>query len=187
MSVHKITWMLAAALLAAGCGHDSTTPSATVDASEMPADQVLFGLHHVMTKDGVRTAVLDSDTAYMKDEGRTFDLRVVRLRFFNESGQESGTLTSRTGEYNADTGVFVARGNAVLVTQGQQGPRRLESEELHYDTRRDQLWSDLPFTLTEGGRVSRGTSFRTDSRFENWTVTQPKTTGGLPQDGKPGP
>jgi LPS export ABC transporter protein LptC len=180
--MRRIFIPMLAALLAA-CGNESTTPAPVTDASELPADNIIQGLRHVMTKDGVRTGVLNSDTAYLYETGRRLDLRDVRLEFFNEVGAQTGTLTSETGEYDVGTGSFVARGNVVLITQGQDGERRLETEELHYDVPGDRLWSDQPFVLNQNGRVTRGTSFRSDARFQSWSVTEARTEGGLPNAG----
>lgn len=169
--------------LTAACGSQSTTPSAVADAVHLPADQVIYGLRHNMTKEGIRTGVLTGDTAYVYESERRLDLRGVRLQFFNDSGRETGTLTSKTGDYNISTGAFVARDDVVLITEGPEGSRRLETEELHYDVQGDQLWSDMAFQLTENGRTTRGTSFRSDSRFRTWSVTNARTEGGLPQSG----
>lgn len=169
-------------VLVAACGEESTTPPAGVQTPDLPADQVLFDLSHVMTKDGVRVAVLDADTAYLFEEGRRFDLVGVRLRFFAEDGSEAGVLTSRTGEYDLEEEQFIARGDAVLVTQGAEGERRLETEELYYHVPGDRLWSETPFVMTEGTRVTRGASFHTDGRFGTWEVVGAETEGGLPSD-----
>ncbi len=171
--------IFAAALLGA-CADDSTTPSATANVEELPTDDVVYGIHQVMTKDGVRTGVMDSDTAYMQESGEHLDLRGVHITFYNEVGVQSGTLTSRTGDYDMNSGAFVARGNAVLVTQGAD-PRRIESEELHYDVKGDRLWTDKPFVMRQGDQVTRGQNFRSDSKFQNFTVTGATTTGGLPK------
>lgn len=177
--MREIRYLLLAVLLAA-CKSESVTPSAVAGA-QLPSDDVIYGLHHVMTKAGVQTGVLDGDTAYLRESGQKFDLRGVRLRFFNASGAESGTLTAKTGEYSTGTGSFVARGNAVLVTQGPNGTRRVVTDELHYDTKTDQLWSDKPFVMTEGGRETRGRNFRSDSKFQTFSVSGARTSGGLPQ------
>lgn len=172
--------LLAAAL--AGCGDEATTPQAVADAAELPADQVIYQTRHVMTKDGVRAAVLEGDTAYLREADGWLDLVGVRLQFFGENGAESGLLTSDTGEYNLREGSFVARGNAVLVTYGQNGQQRvLQTEELHYDVPGDQLWSEVPFVLEEGGRTTRGTKFRSDSQFQTWSVSGATTEGGAAQ------
>ena len=175
------TLMLGATL--AACGNESTTPAPVTDVSELPADNIIEGLRHVMTKDGVRTGILNGDTAYMYEVGRRLDLRGVELEFFNESGARSGTLTSESGEYEISTGAFVARGDVVLVTDTPEGRRRLETEELHYDVQGDRLWSDVDFVLNQDGRVTRGTSFTSDARFQTWTVQGARTEGGLPETG----
>ena len=176
----RIPVILALLVLAAGCGAESTTPAAVADASQLPADQVIFGLRHNMTKDGIRTGILHSDTAFLFEAGRKLDLRTVNLLFYSEIGRETGNLNSKTGEYEIATGNFVARGGVVLVTQGPNGSRRLETDELHYDVRGDRLWSDKAFTLRENGRTTTGNSFRTDARFRNWEVSGARTEGGLP-------
>lgn len=175
-------WMLILAPLL-GCGSQATTPSAAVEATELPADQVIYTLNHVMTKNGVRTAVLNSDTAYLYEDGRRFDLMGVELQFFTETGAESGVLTSTTGEYNLANGLFIARGDVVLITQTPEGSRRLETEQLHYDVTGDRLWSELPFVLVENGRTTRGSSFRSDASFKTWEITGGRTEGGLQTGG----
>ena len=152
------------------CSREATTPAAGVEQADLPADQIVYGLRHNMTNEGVRKAVLLSDTAYVREDGRRFDLVDVDLDFFDENGKPSGDLTSKTGEYQISTGSFVARGNVVLITHGPKGPRRLETEELHYDPANNQIWSDKAFVLREGGQVSRGASFRSDTEFKNFTI-----------------
>jgi LPS export ABC transporter protein LptC len=186
MKMRFVGLALFASLALAACQGESTSPAAVADAAELPADQVIYGLRHNMSKDGIRTGVLRSDTAFLFEAGRKLDLRAVELRFYGDTGAETGKLTSRTGEYDIATGSFVARGDAVLITQGPEGERRLETEELHYDVRRDELWSDAPFVLRENGRVTEGQSFRSDSRFRTWSVSGARTEGGLPQNATTG-
>jgi LPS export ABC transporter protein LptC len=174
---------LTLALAFAACGSESTTPAPVADGAELPADNIIQGLRHVMTKEGVRTGVLNGDTAYMYEVGRRLDLRGVELEFFTESGMRSGTLTSETGEYDIGSGSFVARGNVVLLTESPEGRRRLETEELHYDVQGDRLWSDVPFVLEQNGRTTRGESFTSDASFQSWTVKGARTEGGLPESG----
>jgi LPS export ABC transporter protein LptC len=179
MVTSRILATVALLAVLAGCGRESTTPGAIADAADLPADNVIHGLTHRVTRDGVRTALLQGDTAYLYESDRRFDIEGVNLTFFHESGQESGTLTSSTGEYRMGTGAFIARGNVVLITRGEQGTRRVETEELHYDVQGDQIWSDVDFVMREGGRTTRGTSFRSDTRFESWTIDEARTEGGV--------
>jgi LPS export ABC transporter protein LptC len=180
MRIQQLFTVVLVALLA-GCGSESTTPGAIANIGELPADNVIHDLTHRMSRDGIRSAELQSDTAYYFDAERRFDLQAVNLVFYHETGQQSGTLNSLTGEYRVGTGAFIARGSVVLITQGDQGPRRVETEELHYDVAGDQIWSDVPFVMTEAGRTTRGSSFSTDTRFERWTIEAARTEGGAAQ------
>jgi LPS export ABC transporter protein LptC len=173
--------VLLVALLGA-CGSDSTTPSASADAFDLPADQVLYHVQHVVTNAGVKTALLNGDTALVYEQARRFDLTGVELLFFNEQGVQIGSLTSRSGEYQPSAGVFVARDNVVLVTDGPNGERRLETENLHYDIKGDLLRSETPFVFHEDGRTSRGTSFTSNSKFTTWEVTGARTQGEVSGD-----
>jgi LPS export ABC transporter protein LptC len=177
----KLCIVIVLAAGAAACGSQTTTPSAVTDAEGLPADNVILGVEHNMTNEGIRTGVLHSDTAFLYESSRRMDLRGVRIQFYGDTGVETGTLTSTTGEYDVGTGSFVARGDVVLITDGPDGERRLETEELHYDVERDRLWSDVPFVMREGGAITRGTSFRSDSQFRTWSVTGAETEGGIPQ------
>jgi LPS export ABC transporter protein LptC len=169
-------------MMLVACQQISTTPSEITNA-DMQADAVAYGVKHVMTRNGVRVSELRADTAFQASTGHSMNLQGVRLTFFTENGIEGGNLTSRAGEYNLETGQFTALGDVVLVTTGPTGTRRLQSELLNYDLKTDEIWTDSRFTLTEGSRVTRGTSFRSDGKFENWTVRNAETEGGLPIEG----
>lgn len=170
--------VLLMAVSIAACKDETTAPGTLIDDAGLPADQIMYQLRHVMTNNGVRTALLVSDSAYVRDADRRLDLLGVDLDFFDTNGRSSGKLTSETGEYDIGSGSFVARGGVVLITTGARGQRRLETEELHYDRDADQLWSDVPFVLTENGQTTRGTSFRSDSEFRNFTIQGAQ--GGIP-------
>jgi LPS export ABC transporter protein LptC len=168
--------------LLAGCQESSTTPLASTDADSVPAQQVYYGVHHVMTRDGIRSSVLDGDTAYLHEGSETLFLAGVRLTFFTETGALSGTLTSRKGDYDVAGGLFVARDDVVLVTHGADGERRIETDVLSYQVKTDELWSDRPFVMRHGGRTTRGSEFRSDGKFSSWSMSDAQTTGGLPAE-----
>ncbi|MDP9347933.1 MAG: LPS export ABC transporter periplasmic protein LptC [Gemmatimonadota bacterium] len=180
----KLTLLLGGALLLAGCREATTMPTRKDTLAELNVDQVLYGTLHVITRKGVRKANLHADTAYFKDVDSRVDLRGMRLEFFNEqTGAVSGTLSSRTGEYDMRTGAMIARGKAVLKVQGPEGERSVESEELHYDVQADRIWSGKPTVMREGGRTVHGASFESDTRFQNLTVQRAKVSGPAPSGG----
>jgi LPS export ABC transporter protein LptC len=166
----------------AACGGEGVSPTSGGDLAELPADQVLYSLRHSMTSEGVRRATLVSDTGFVRQLDREVDLVGVHLTLFDLQGEEQAVLTAETGKMNHQTGEMVARGSVVLLAQGPEGTRRLETEELHFDLHGDRMWSDVNVVMRERGRTMHGTSFRSDGRFENVRVTEARTVGGLPGD-----
>jgi LPS export ABC transporter protein LptC len=168
MSIRSM-FMLAGALSLAAC-QPATTMPAGQPIGDMPADQIIYGLTNEITAEGVRTAFLRGDSAYVLEDGRRLELQGVSLEFYDEMGKRAGELTSISGEYTAGSGLFIARGQVVLITEGERGPRRLETEELHYDPNMQQISSPVPFVMREAGETSSGQSFRSDTQFRNVTI-----------------
>lgn len=170
--------LAALALLAGACRQQATQPATTgKDSVAATADQIVFGMQQKVTNEGVRKADLRSDTAFTRPNDPVVRLRGVRLVFFDENGKQSGQLTSRTGEYNSREGTMIARGNAVLILSGEKGPRTIRTEELHYETKADRVWSDKATTMAEAGQTYNGNSFQSDTKFTNVTVQQLRTSG----------
>lgn len=169
-------------VLLAGCGQDTTTPAGRAETFDLPADQVGYQIRHNFTNDGIRRAVMTADTAYTHENSRTVDLVRVRVTFYNEVGEVAGTVNSKKGEYDMENSVFIARDSVVLTSDGEDGQRKLTTEELNYNIQGDELWSDTDFVLEENGRVSRGSTFRSDSNLETWTVRGAQTTGEIDDD-----
>jgi LPS export ABC transporter protein LptC len=174
----NIFWMLVLVAVA-GCRDGATTPSPAATPEEMRADQILYGMQHRMSHEGIQRALMYGDTAYVLQGGGNIDVVGVRMIFFDEQGRETGNLTSQTGTYQLRAGTMVAQGNVILNTRGEGGERILETEQLHFDINGDRLWSDQAVVMREGGREIRGTSFQSDGRFQNVTVTRAQT-GGAP-------
>lgn len=179
-SVRFLAPFALAALVA--CGQESTSPAAVGETPELPADVVIYNVYHMMTRNGIRSSILDADSAYQREESQALDLMGVRLTFYAENGAETGTLTSRSGTYSLGTGEFAARDSVVLITRTPSGgTRRIESESLNYNVKNDLLWSDGAFVMREGGRTTRGTSFRSEGHTGAVVVTNAETEGGIPE------
>lgn len=161
-----------AAASALACSDVQQPPIAADVTALDSADQVMFGSRTLLTRDGVRTGELLSDTVLVFDEGTRFELRGVRAEFFTESGVLRGTLTSREGTYNTATGVVEARGDAVVVTTDG---KRLTSPELRYLAAEDLIRSDSAFVLTEPGNRVEGVGFTSDPALRRVRIFE--TTG----------
>jgi LPS export ABC transporter protein LptC len=176
MGLRKVAWTMAACAALAGC-KAPPAPMGPV-AADADATQRTYGMNLKLTENGVLKADLYGDTAYTKPNTEITELTGVKLTFYDSEGKKPGKLTSRTGEYNASTGVMVARGNVILITHNDKGEQRIiKSEELHYDQRGDRVWSDRETIIDEAGRHAVTDGFTSDTRFTNMRGKNAKSTG----------
>lgn len=178
--------LLALLAAAAACDRPATEPGQQGSRIEATADQVIYGLRHRMTEQGIRKLDLYADTAYTQPDDPNVDLIGVRLTFYDDTGRQSGTLTSRTGTYDLRTETMVAEGDVVLAIEQEGRTRVIETEELHMERRSDRIWSPVATVMREGGQTYRGTSFESDLDFENLTVDELRTSD-IPTRGAAGP
>jgi LPS export ABC transporter protein LptC len=157
----------AAALFAAACSGSPQEP-VPGDFHELPADNVMANVVFRPTSDGVRSAVLRSDTVFVYDDSAEYKLVGVDLEMYDENGRMTATLTSQRGSFNTATELMVALGDVVLITLEEE--RRIETEELHYDPTNRRVWSDVPTVMYDENGPQRGTSFRADDQFRNVTI-----------------
>jgi LPS export ABC transporter protein LptC len=137
------------------------------------ADQVLDSVYHVVTKDGMRQSIVEADTAYYYEASKIFELRHLKVTFFNVNGGQTSTLTSREGTYQVGLGKMEARGG--VVVRSVDG-RSLFTELLKYDQGGNELSTDQPFTFTGPTANGSGVGFVSDPDFRNVTGTQGRGT-----------
>ena len=160
----------------AGC-EEAPMPAAPV-ADQADDSQRTFGMNLKLTEGGILKADLYGDTAYTRPNTEVTEIRGVKLTFYDAEGKKPGKLTSKTGEYDARTGIMIARGSVVLVTHNEKGQERIiKSEELHYDQRGDRVWSDRETIIDEAGRHAVSDGFTSDTRFTNMRGKNAKSTG----------
>jgi LPS export ABC transporter protein LptC len=160
--------------VAVGACDSGIKPTATITAADT-ADQVLLGMSHYVTDDGILRAHLRADTAYFYSATQTAELRGVHITFYDSRGAEMSTLVSREGIYRWRTGDMEARRNVLVVrTDGAT----LRTEVLRYSQARNQVSSDLPFVFDEPNRHIEGAGFTSDPDFKVVTAIRPKGTGG---------
>lgn len=168
-------WGLLAAVLAAaplaGCGDVGARPGPVVAAADT-ADQTLFGVRHYITRDGVQRSLVEADTAYYYEPSQTFELRVVKVTFYDAQGEATSTLTSREGTYQTMTGVMQGRGK--VVVRSADGLRTLRSEKLDYDPGKNEISTDQPYVYDQGSNHLEGSGFTSDPNFQRMTTSNPR-------------
>ncbi len=170
MSVRTPLILATLSLALGACGEESEAPLVAEEILRLETDQVVLGLEHYMTTDGVRRAHLLADTAFFLQDENSVDLRSVQLTFYETSGSVTSILTAETGTYDWETGDMVARGN-VVVLDPEEG-RRIETSVMHYARERDRIWSDQATTMHEpDGTVVEGTAFESDASLDQVDLT----------------
>ena len=180
-SCRKTTGLLTL-LLAIGlsqCTQESSRTDIDTALREIKADYVIFGLTDYLTRDGVREALVEADTAYFYRDSTAVILQGnVRLRAYNrESGTERALVTADKGRLDTTNNSMIARGNAILLVEPDG--RRIESSELNYNPSRDAISSDSSTTLYEGEMIVEGTGFDADLNFVNVRIRNGRTRGGV--------
>ena len=169
-------WLLAlvGALGATLACRDGTRATATITPADT-ADQVLVGMSHYVTADGVQRARVRADTGYFYSSTQTATLRTVHITFYNAEGAESSSLTAREGMYHWRTGDMEARGDVVVVTTDG---RTLRTEQLGYSEARNAVTADGPFVFDGPNRHVEGEGFTSDPDFKDVVAKHPKGSGG---------
>jgi lipopolysaccharide export system protein LptC len=168
------------ACFALGCQEEVVRPSVTLEASDT-ADQVLYGMEHYVTDQGLRRSLVEADTAYVYQNTQMVEMRGVKVTFYSPAGEITSTVTADSGTYLTRDGSMHARGNVVAVTPDG---RTLRSEELKYDSRSQKISSDKPFVYDRADQHLEGNGFTSDPDFRNVVTRQPR--GGQRPNAKPG-
>jgi LPS export ABC transporter protein LptC len=167
------------------CEDEGARPTTTITATDS-ADQVLEGFSHYVTKDGVRRSRVEADTAFFYENTQVTQLKKIRVVFFDTQGEESSTLTAKSGTYRWQDGSMEAAGTVVVVSPDG---RRLATETLKYDNAANTISTNVHFTFDRGTEHLEGNSFRSDPDFKNVVTDRPRGTAGdgilLPGQDKP--
>jgi LPS export ABC transporter protein LptC len=92
----------------------------------------------------------------------------VRMEVYTDLGAVRVTVTSDRGRLDSATQGMHALGNVVLIVP--DGNRRVESAELYYEPTDERIWSDSATVYRRDGQVTRGSCFKSDLKFTNYTV-----------------
>lgn len=161
-----------ALLFGAGCGDRDDPPIAEAAIANMGADQVMFGIEHYITTNGIVRGLLRADTAFMYEDSALVRVRPVNLTLYNEQGEVAGIVTAQAGRLDTRTQDMIATGN--VVVESEERGQRIETEELHFEPNRDRVWSEVATTLHREGTTLHGTGFTSNTRLTDTRLTQPR-------------
>lgn len=153
--------------VSSACGDTQGPPVTSRPLLPDSAEQMLFGIELTLTDEGIRRAIVKSDTLFTYDDNTREELRKVTARFYTTAGEQQAVLTSEQASHSSRLGTMEARGNVVVISS--EG-KRLDSPHLKYDPSRNEISSDSAFTLTEGERVTKGVGFVSNPEMTNMRI-----------------
>ncbi len=170
--------VLAAGLLLTACAESPPGMVVDPDLEAIEADYIIFGLTNYLTREGIREAVVEADTALVFQDSTIVLLRgnVKLTAYHEELGTEKAIVTSDRGRLHTSTNELFAEGNAVLLIQADG--RRIESSELSYMPDDNEIRSDSATVMYDGDTIVEGTSFTSDLNFERVVILNGRTRGG---------
>jgi LPS export ABC transporter protein LptC len=163
---------VAAVILAAlslNCSGAERPPTAASPADT--ADQVVFGLKHQITIDGVLRNRVEAETAYFYQSSQKASMRHVKVTFYSPEGKVTSTVTGQSGLYDWRTSNMEARGHVVAVTPDH---RRLTTSILSYDRQSGNIMGPEAFVFDAPERHLEGQGFTSDVDFKNVLTQKPK-------------
>ena len=160
--------LAALALGAAACDDTPQAPQAPPEVLEMQADMIGYDTDTYVNVDGIRSAKILSDSAFYFNDSSAVHMHGVEMEIYTDEGAVRATVTAERARYDRNTQGMHALGNVVLVMP--QDDRRVESPELWYEPNEERIWSDSASTYHRNGQITRGTCFRSDMTFQNFTV-----------------
>jgi LPS export ABC transporter protein LptC len=155
------------------CGRMEQPPTARTDADS--ADQVGYGVTHILTSDGVRRMRLEAESVYAYAGPQRHELFGIKVTFFDPNGVETSTLTAREGTYEWRSGNMEARGDVVTISPDG---RRLETSILQYDRATDRIVGPADFRWRTPEQDVEGEGFTTDPELRNVETTRLRGTLG---------
>jgi LPS export ABC transporter protein LptC len=142
-----------------GGGRDAI---AEVQEAADSADQLMIGLSHYITNEGVRQAYLEADTAFVYETSGRIELKTIRVTFFAQNGAQTSVLTGREGTYQMRSQDMEARGDVVVImTDGA----RLTTSVLRYHPANNEVTTDRHYVYESAERHVEGDGFTSDPAF----------------------
>lgn len=157
--------------VATGCAERGVAPSAVATADS--ADQVMAGMGHTITRDGIKSTYLEADSAWVFQSREVTEMKSIRVTFYSTNGAVRSVITADSGSYEMRSGTLDARGNVVAVTPPPDSGT-LKTEHLLFDRATNRITSDTSYSYTSRRGNGSGASFETDPDFRRFRSWQPK-------------
>lgn len=91
----------------------------------------------------------------------------VHMITFSENGKDNGEIMSEFAIYYVEKDLWELRNN--VVANNPDG-KKIETELLYWDQEKKEIYSDAFVKITEDDMITKGTGFKSDEAFEEWSL-----------------
>ena len=93
----------------------------------------------------------------------------MEVYFYNDSSDLQSTLMANNASIDEDKKIMLAENNVVLTSSDD---KKLETEELVWDEKKDKIYTDKKVKITTGKEVVYGEGFTSNSDFSQYSITK---------------
>lgn len=169
------------ALIIAACGDLNTEkPPAQLPSVGLP-DQVMTNAEIYLTADGFRKATIKSESLKVYSRVDTTLMYVVKVMFFDTTGEHTSTLTSDSAWVSQRANRMTVIGHVVGSTTNN---RKILADSLRWDARSEQIVTEGYVEIYRGEDILKGEGLETDQRLEQVIIKRnPRGTFNEPDRG----
>ncbi|WP_242926313.1 LPS export ABC transporter periplasmic protein LptC [Pontibacter vulgaris] len=95
----------------------------------------------------------------------------IYVEFYEKPGQMSSTIKANYGKQDRNKEIYLVRGNVVVnnILKGE----KLETEELYWDKRKAEIYTDKFVKITTPDEVLMGQGLRANQDFSKYKILKP--------------
>ena len=175
LNVLKYLLLPIAILLAVACNN----PQTTTTANKYMMDSTALDSLPSLQGEGINTLVTDSGkisyrmiasklSIFDKVDSPYWDFSEgVHMITFSDNGKDNGEIQSKYAIYYVKKDLWELRNN--VVAKNPDG-KKIETELLYWDQKKKIIYSDAFVKITEDDMITKGTGFRSDEAFDDWSL-----------------
>jgi len=153
-----------------GCTNDPKLVQDFVSDKEKATEQIK-GAELLHTENGrikVRI-VADKIERFQNQQPGLIFSEHMEVYFYNDSSELQSTLMANNASVDEDTKIMLAQNNVVLTSNDN---KKLETEELVWDEKRNKIYTDTKVKITTGKEVVYGEGFTSNTNFSQYSITK---------------
>ncbi|MDF9799866.1 LPS export ABC transporter protein LptC [Catalinimonas alkaloidigena] len=98
----------------------------------------------------------------------------IFIEFFEKDETKEASIKANHGYFNKQENKYTATGD--VVVQNYKSNERLETEVLHWEPNKNEIYTDRYVEIITNGDVLMGEGLTSDESFTDWQILKPKGT-----------